>query len=139
MGPSPTPPPLSFGYRCCSCGSGPISHGNPGIMISPSTVITPVPGAPSLSQRARHTFSSSQPSGHKAHTGKGVALTSVTLTSLSLHPYPVLGLAGTGLALHRTNKWNQHLWGQGELSISPGTGSPLGDLPACLQLQEGQD
>lgn len=99
MGPSPTPPPLSFGYRCCSCGSGPISHYNPGLMISPSTVITPAPGAPSLSQCARHMYSSlSQPSGHKAHTGKGV-----TLTSLSPTPTPCAG-AGRDGELHCTDQ-----------------------------------
>lgn len=134
MGPSPIPPPLSFGYRCCSCGSGPISHCNPGLMISPSTVITPAPGAPSLSQCARHMYSSlSQPSGHKAHTGKGV-----TLTSLSPTPTPCAG-AGRDGELHCTGPGNwSSISGGRKVSPAPrGTGSPLGDLPACLQLQPG--
>lgn len=116
MGPSPTPPPLSFGYRFCSCGSGPISHCNSGLMISPSTVITPVPGAPSLSQHARHTYSSlSQPSSHKVHTGKGV-----TVPSLSPTLVPCAG-AGRhrGVALRWTNKLNQPLWRQEDLTSSP--------------------
>lgn len=111
MGPSPTPPPLSFGYRFCSCGSGPISRCNPGLMISPSTVITPVPGAPSLSQRARHTHSSlSQPSQRPGSPhSKGV-----TVTSLSPTPVP-----SAGAALHWTQS-NQHLWRGEDLTSSPG-------------------
>lgn len=131
MGPSPTPPPPSSGYRFCSCGSGSISHCNPGLMISPSTVITPVPGAPSLAQHARDicSFSFSRPSGHKAHTGKGV-----TVKSLSPTPCAKAGRGG-GLCCSGPTNWT-NISGGGKMTPPlRGKGLPLADFPACLQLQ----
>lgn len=133
MGLSPAPPPPSSGYRSCSRGSGPISRYNPGLMISPSTVITPVPGAPSLAQCARHTysFSFSQPSGHKAHTGKGV-----TVKSLSPTPWPCAQAgSGGGLCCAGPTNWTSISGGRKITPLLRGTGLPLADLPACLQLQ----
>lgn len=128
-GPKPSPTTTNL----CSRGSGPISRYNPGLMISPSTVITPVPGAPSLAQCARHTysFSFSQPSGHKAHTGKGV-----TVKSLSPTPWPCAQAgSGGGLCCAGPTNWTSISGGRKITPLLHGTGLPLADLPACLQLQ----
>lgn len=132
MGSSPTPPPPSSGYKFCSCGSGPISHYNPRLMISPSTVITPVPGAPSIAQHARHTcsFSFSQPSGHKAHTGKGVSVKSLSPTR-----WPCAwDRRGRKLRCVFNTSNCHHCWRE-DHAPHRSTGLPLADLFACLQLQ----
>lgn len=131
MGPSPTSPSLSSGYGFCSCGSGPISHYNPGLMISPCTVITPVPGAHSLTQRARHTcsFFISQPSSHKVYTGKGE-----TVKSLSPTPW-ACAQAGRGGGLCCPGPTSRtSISGGGKITLR-GTGLPLADILTCLQLQ----
>lgn len=134
MGPSPTPPPLSFGCRCCSCGSGPISHYNPGLMISPSTVITPVPGAPSLSRRARHTYSS-------CHSPRAIKPTQqrsdIDITVTHTHTL-CWGWKGTGIALGQQTE-PAPLEAGSSPQPSVVQGRPLStSLPAC-SYSEGWD
>lgn len=111
MGPSSTPPPLSFGYRCCSYGS--ISHCNPGLMISPSSrlclELLPCPSVPDIHSAPHHSPPATRPTQQRSDTGiivtnisvtnisgtnivalTSVALASVTLTSLHC-PHPVAG------------------------------------------------
>jgi len=99
-------------------------------MISPSIVITPVPGAPSLDQRARHTysFSFSQPPGHKAHTGKGL-----TVKPLSPMPWPC-AQAGRGEGLYCAGPTNhtESLGVGRSCHLSMVQGCPLSTSPpAC--------
>lgn len=96
VGPSPTPPPLSSGYRCCSCGSGPISHYNPGLMISPSTVISlSLELPPSLSVPHAHTAPCDSP---KATQQRSDITITVTHT---------LCWGWKGRELHRTGPTNR--------------------------------
>lgn len=137
MGPTPTSPPLSFGYWFCSCGSGPISHYNPGLMISPSlSSRLCLELCVSLSQPVRHTYSSlSQPSGHKAHTGQGV-----TPTSLSPTPVPCAGAGRDAgfIALDQQIEPAPLEAGRShQLSVVQGRHLPS-SVPAC-SYKEGQD
>lgn len=98
MGPSSTPPPLSFGYRCCSCGS--ISHCNPGLMISPSSrlclELLPCPSVPDIHSAPHHSPPATRPTQQRSDTG--IIVTNISVTSITITNISGTNISGTSIS-----------------------------------------